>query len=164
MHDFCLIMGMVKKIPSFFLCLALGLLMGCKEIRDPEFRRIEDFSLKNFGLLQANIGFRVTYFNPNNFGVNVKEAEADVYVDSVYLGKFKQDSLVNVLKDAEFSIPLSGTISYQTAMNLDLQNLSNRNILLRADGSVKVGKAGIFVTRPIKYEGVHRLDEIKISP
>jgi LEA14-like dessication related protein len=152
------------KIPFPVLGLALGLLMSCNEIRDPEFRRIENFSLKNFGLTQATVGFRVTYFNPNNFGVNVKEAEADVFMDSVYLGKFTQDSLVNVQKDAEFSIPFSGNIPFQKALGLNLQNLASRNILLKADGSVKVGKAGVYITRPIKYQGVHRLDEIKISP
>jgi LEA14-like dessication related protein len=143
--------------------LLVVLLTGCAKVKDPEFRRVENFRLKNFGLQNAVIGFNVTYYNPNNFGVTVKEAEADVYMDSVYLGKFVQDSSVQVVKNSEFSLPLSGTIELQTALKLDLRSLGERDILLKADGNVKVGKAGIFVNKAFHYQGKHRLDEIKFK-
>lgn len=144
---------------SFF---AAVLISGCAKIQDPQFRRIDHFRLKNFGLQDAVIGFNVTYFNPNDFGVNVKQAEADIYMDSVYLGKFMQDSTVEVGKDAEFSLPLSGTVSLQTALKLNLQNINQRPILLKADGNVKVGKAGIYLNKPFHYEGRHRLQDIDV--
>jgi LEA14-like dessication related protein len=136
-------------------------LASCKKISDPEFRRVEHFRLKNFGLQETTVGFEVTYFNPNNFGVSVKETGADIYIDSTYLGKFTQDSAVNVSSHAEFSIPLSGTIPLQKALQMNFQNIATRNILLRAEGSVKIGKAGFYVTKPIHYQGYHTLDEIK---
>lgn len=160
MHDICLFMSMRKQfLLSFFLVV---LFSGCAKIQDPQFRRIDHFRLKNFGLQDAVIGFNVTYFNPNNFGVNVKQAEADIYLDSVYLGKFVQDSTVEVAKDAEFSLPLSGTVSLQTALKLNLQNINQRPIFLKADGNVKVGKAGVYLTKPFHYEGHHRLQDIDI--
>lgn len=148
-----------------FTTLLFGFLglFGCKEVKDPEFRRIENLGFKNLGLMNATIGFEVTYYNPNNFGMTVKEAEADIYLDSAYLGKFIQDSLVTVTREAEFSIPFSGTISLKNALNLDLESLSQKDILLKAEGSAKVGKAGIFLNTPIRYEGRHRLDEIRLK-
>ena len=142
--------------------LAVVLLYGCAKVRDPEFRRVDKFRLKNFGLEKVTIGFNVTYFNPNNFGVTVKEAEADVYMDTTYLGKFVQESTVGVNKNAEFSIPLSGEVSLQTALKLNIQELGSKPVLLKANGSVKVGKAGIFVSKPVRYEGRHTLDDIKL--
>ena len=82
--------------------LMVTLLVGCTKIKEPEFRRVDNFHLKNFGLQQAVIAFNVHYFNPNNFGVTVKEAAADVYLDSVYLGKFVQDSTIGVRKMQNF--------------------------------------------------------------
>lgn len=140
------------------ICIAAG---GCQKIQNPEFRRIEHLGIKNWSFQQATIGFSVTYFNPNNFGVSAKEAVADVYLDSTYLGKFVQDSAVGVRGNSEFSIPFSGSVSLQTALNMNLDSLAHKDVLLKADGSVKVGKAGIYVTRPVHYQGVHRLDEIK---
>ena len=145
-----------KLLPFLFLVI----LSGCTKIKEPEFRRIENFHLKNFGLQQAEIAFNVTYYNPNNFAVTVKEAAADVYLDSVYLGKFVQDSVIGVRKNAEFSIPLSGSVSLQTVLNLNLQELAQREVLVKANGSVKVGKAGIFITKPFAYQGKHRLQDI----
>ena len=142
--------------------LAAIVMAGCTKVQDPEFRRVEKFRLKNFGLEKVTIGFKVTYYNPNNFGVTVKEAEADVFMDTTYLGKFVQESNVGVNKKADFSVPFTGEISLQTALKLNLQELSSRPVTLKADGSVKVGKAGIFVSKPVHYEGKHTLDDIKL--
>lgn len=136
---------------------------NCKEVKDPEFRNVENLGIRSLGLTNATIGFEVTYYNPNNFGVTVKEAEADIYLDSTYLGKFIQDSAVRVTKEAEFSIPFTGAISLRTALNLDLESMSRKNVLLKAEGSAKVGKAGIYVSTPIHYQGWHKLDEIKLQ-
>lgn len=157
MHAICVIykMKMFRLLPLFLLLLA-----GCAKVKDPEFRRVDNFHLKNFGLQNAVIAFNVTYFNPNNFGVTVKEAEADVYVDSIYLGKFIQDSSIAVKKNGEFSIPLSGSVMLQPVLNLNLQELSQREVLLKANGSVKVGKAGIFVTKPFTYNRKHSIQDI----
>lgn len=138
--------------------------LGCQQVKEPEFRQIEKMGLKNLDFEKATVGFTVTYYNPNNFGVTVREAEANVYLDSSYLGKFVQDSTVAVSKNSDFSIPFSGTIPLQTALKMNLQNLAQKDVLVKADGSVKVGKAGIYISRPIHYEGMHRLDEIKLRP
>jgi LEA14-like dessication related protein len=145
-------------IPTLFAAVfALG---GCKEVKDPEFRRIEKFGLKKVNLEEATVGFQVTYFNPNSFGVNVKEAEADIYIDSVFVGKFVQENTVNVGQNAEFSIPFAGSVPFKKAMEFNFDDIGNREVYLQAKGSAKIGKAGIFVTKPISYAGKHRLDEI----
>ena len=99
------------------------------------------------GLTQLTISFAVTYYNPNNFEVSIKDAWADVYIDSVYVGKFVQDSMISVARNAEFSIPLSGAIALEEALKFDFKNLRQREILFRADGNVKIGKAGIYINK-----------------
>src|SRR5215218_1370889 len=127
---------------SYLLFFLVVLICGCAKIKDPEFRRVDNFRLKDFGFTDVTIGFNVTYYNPNNFKVSVKEAVADVYLDSVYLGKFNQDSTIQVGKNAEFSTPLTGIIPTLTVLKLNLKDMDKREILLQANGTVKVGKAG----------------------
>ena len=136
---------------------------GCQKVKDPEFRRIENFKLRNLGFTDVTIGLHVTYFNPNNFKVTVKEAATDVYIDSVYLGKFSQDSLVRVGENAEFSIPLTGSIPLATALKMDFKEIETREILLQANGSVKVGKAGVYVNKDFNYKGSHKISELKLG-
>ena len=153
----------VMKFERLLPFFAMLLLAGCTRIKEPQFRRIDNFHLKNIGSRQAVIAFNVTCFNPNNFGVTVREAAAGIYLDSVYLGNFVQDSSTGVNKNAEFSIPLSGTVSLQAILNLNLQKLSQRQVLLRANGSVKIGKAGIFIEKPFNYQGKHSIEEISLQ-
>ncbi|RYZ21744.1 MAG: hypothetical protein EOO16_11820 [Chitinophagaceae bacterium] len=133
--------------------LLSSVVVGCTKIKDPEFRRLDDFGVRKLGFEESVIGFAATYYNPNNFGVTVKEAGIDVYVDSIYLGKFTQPMEVTVNKAAEFSIPLEGRIPVAKALEFNLPKLLGKTVTLRADGSVKVGKVGVFVTKPIHYEG-----------
>jgi LEA14-like dessication related protein len=156
-------MVMTRKILTASLLLGMAFIYGCKDVKDPEFRRVDNFGVRNVSLKDATIGFEVTYFNPNNFGVNVKEAEADVYIDSVFIGKFSQERVVDVNKTAEFSIPFAGKIPLTKALDFNFKELSNKDVLLRAEGSAKVGKAGVYITKPIKYQGKHRLDEINLK-
>lgn len=159
MHNIC------NSVIMKLIALLFGLisLAGCARVKDPEFRKVGNFKMKGINPKQTTIGFNVVYFNPNNFGVTVKDGSVDVYMDSIYLGKFTQDSSIVVKKNADFSIPLSGAIPLRTALELDLRNIGQRDILLRADGAVKVGKAGIFVSKDVHYSGKHRLDEIQIK-
>ena len=131
-------------------------------MKEPEFRRVDSFGLRKIDFEKATVGFEVTYYNPNNFDVNVKEAVADVFVDSIFLGRFNQASIVHVTKNGEFSISFTGDVPITKALQLNMNDLKNNTVLLRAEGSVKVGKAGIYVTKSIKYIGHHKLDEIKL--
>lgn len=131
---------------------------SCGKVEDPRFRRLENFGVRNISLQDATIGFNATYFNPNKFGVNVKEAVFDFYADTLYLGKFLQPQGIDVNPAAEFSIPLEGRVSWQKVRNSGFEKLAGKEVLIKATGSVKVGKAGVYMTKNINYEGRHMLD------
>ena len=153
---------MIKTF-TYSIAVAISLfLSSCKKIKDPEYRRLEHFSVKNIDLQKAVIGFSITYFNPNAFGVSVKEAVANVYIDSMFLGKFNQDNTVEVSANSEFSIPVSGSIPLLSLTKLNYQNIGDRDIHIKSDGTIKIGKAGIFISRPFDYEGDHKLEELNI--
>jgi LEA14-like dessication related protein len=146
----------MKKV--YCVLFAFTLLLSCGKIEEPQFRRLQDFGLKSFGLQESVVGFSVIYYNPNNIGVTVKEAAFDIFIDNVFLGKFNQTNNVDVDRNAEFSIPMEGKLSVQTALKMNLQNLIGKEVLIKAVGNVKVGKAGIFTTKAITYEGKQRIN------
>jgi LEA14-like dessication related protein len=154
---------MNKLLTYLSIAAMVVLFASCKNVKDPQFKGLGDFHLKNIGLQQATLGFNVSYFNPNSFGVTVREAEADVYIDSVYMGKFTQDVPVVVTRNADFSIPISGSIALSNLLKFNVQNLPDRTISIRAIGTIKVGKAGLFITKPVEYEGRHSLAELHLS-
>ncbi len=146
------------KILSLLLLVISVSFTSCEKLEEPQFRRVDGFGIKKLGLTETVVAFNTTYYNPNNFGVTVKEAVVDVYVDSLYLGKFNQPEPISVQNKAEFSIPLEGTITLGKALQYDIASMVGKEADIKANGSVKVGKAGVFVTKNITYSGRHRLD------
>ncbi|MFN2437959.1 MAG: LEA type 2 family protein [Chitinophagaceae bacterium] len=123
----------------------------------PQFKRLENFTLKSLGLKETVVGFNATLYNPNGFGVTVKESAVDVYLDSVFVGNFKQTENISVKSEADFSIPLEGKIPLTRAISMNLPSLVGKEVLVKADGSVKVGKGGVFVTKDFSFEGRQKL-------
>src|SRR5688572_11708375 len=115
--------GMVKNL-LIVMVMALGLASCRGDVQDPEFRRIENFGVKSVGLQHATLGFQITYFNPNNFGVTVKEAEADVYIDTLLIGRLVQDQPTEVRGNSEFSIPMTGAVTREVIRKLNLPQMA----------------------------------------
>lgn len=153
-HDF---MKPSKHI-ILLLYVFIFLTSSCGQMKDPQFRGVENFGVKNVGLQDATFGLQITYFNPNGFGVTVKEADIDLYVDSVFIGKFIQPNAINVVQGSEFSIPIEGKVSWKKLAQSGLHKKAGREVNVKAIGKVKVGKAGVFVNKDIQYAGNHKLD------
>lgn len=103
----------------------------------------------------------MVYYNPNNFSVTVKETDMKVYIDSVFLGNFVQRTTVNVGEKGDFTIPLTGQILVATFLQLDLKDIHKRTVQVQAEGTTKVGKGGIFITKEVQYKGRHRLSDLR---
>jgi hypothetical protein len=148
-----------KRSAWWLLPFLFIVFQSCGKMEEPQFQRVENFGIKKIGLQNVVIGFDATFLNPNSFGVTVKEAALDIYVDSIYLGKFTQPKDVSVVKNAEFSIPLEGAVSWNETLASEGKRLLGKEVLLKATGEVKVGKAGVFVSKDIWYQSRHRLDQ-----
>lgn len=94
---------------SIFFTLASFIILlsscGTGNVKEPEFRDIGNVRLIEVGLLQSTAGIDLIYYNPNNFGVQLKEARGDVYVDNAYFGRFGLEQDVQVGRRAEFTVP-----------------------------------------------------------
>jgi LEA14-like dessication related protein len=154
-HYFCIIGGMLRCTTLLAFLVLLG---SCGKMKEPEFRRLEGFQLKNVGLSEATIRFQATYYNPNNFGVTVKETALDVRINDQPLGRFTQTNDIQVDKAAEFSIPLEARIGIADAIKMDIPRLIGKEVMVQATGTVRVGKGGVYVTRQINYSGKQLVD------
>ena len=57
------------------------------------------------GFEKSSLSLDLVYFNPNGYGVDLKKIDADVYVDSSYLGKFLLDTMMHIPRKSEFTLP-----------------------------------------------------------
>jgi hypothetical protein len=149
----------MKKMMKYLrLLLIVGIMASCGKVQDPEFKKLDNFGLRKMGLQSATVGFDAVFHNPNNFGVSVKEAAFDIYLDTTYLGRFIQPTDVSVSSNSDFGIPLETTVPFQKAMNMGLEKYVGKEVLVKANGNVKVGKAGVYITKDFNYQGKHMID------
>src|SRR4051812_21155443 len=87
------------------ILLLLVAMAGCKKPGGFEYREVKNFKIDSLGFEKTTVSMDLIYFNPNNFGVNLKSIDCDVYVEHNYLGKYLLDTTMHIAKKSEFAIP-----------------------------------------------------------
>lgn len=147
---------MRKVIP--LLLLSLTILCACKKPQGFEYRDIKNFKVNSWGFDRSTISMDLVYFNPNNFGVDLRKVDADIYIDNNFVGKFMLDTIMQIDKRAEFTLPAKMDVDMRNIFKNSLNVLFSREVLVGAKGSTRVGKGGVFITVPFNYQGRHKVD------
>lgn len=137
--------------------LVLILIVSCATPKTFEYRDVKNIKLNKVGFDKTSLAMDLVYYNPNGFGLNLKNIDAAVYIDNKYLGKFNLDTTMHIPRKSEFILPSKIDIDlkgfYKNALNLVISN----EVLVTVKGNSRVGKAGFYKTVPFNYEGRHNL-------
>jgi LEA14-like dessication related protein len=131
------------------------------DVKEPEYRNIQNVHLVTVGPLQTTAGVDLVYYNPNKFGVQVTEAQGDIYVDSSLLGKFQLSDKVQVKKKSEFTLPALVKIDMINLLKNHRDLLQKKEALLTIQGTAEIRKAGFSRNVPIKFERMESMDSLK---
>ena len=135
--------------------------VSCAKPQDLEFIDIQNIRMVNLGLSESEVGVDVRFYNPNNQRVNLKDAAAKLYVNSTFLGDTHMDTLVPVPRRDTFSVPLVLTVKSMAAVSKLMQAMSDSTVNIKVEGTVKMGKAGVFRSFPINYNKVQNVQELR---
>jgi LEA14-like dessication related protein len=135
----------------FFLLLTV-LLVSCSTPKDLEYREFKNFTIDKLGFSATNIGMDLVYYNPNNFGLQLKSLELDVFLDNNYVGHTIQEQLVSIPRREEFAIPIKMEVDMKNLLKNGLTSLMKSEVILKVVGTIKVGKANVFKNFPVNYE------------
>jgi len=144
----------------FAALLVAATMASCAKPQDLEFVDIQNVKMVKWGLSDSEVGLDVRFYNPNKQRVQLKDAAAKVYVNSSYLGDSRMDTTIPVPGRDTFSVPLVLNIKTMSALSKVMQSLSDSTVDIKVEGSVKMGKGGIFRSFPINYTRVQRVSEL----
>ena len=138
-------------------------LVSCKSenIKEPEYREIQNVRIMDVGLLQTTAGLDLVYYNPNDFGVTLSQARGDVYIDNMYFGRLNISDKVTVHKHQEFIIPVELKIDNISAVKNHSDIFKKKQALIRIEGFATLKKAGFNKEVPIKYEGIQDIERLR---
>lgn len=148
----------MKKL-SFIPLIALMLLtvFGCSTPQSLTYQDAKNFRIGNISLERPEIGMDLQFYNPNNFGLTMKDANIEVYINNTFIGKATMKN--------EFAVPANDTFLMPVYLQADIKNvlpnalqiLFNKTVDLRLTGNVRAGK-GVFLNIPINYQGRQKLN------
>jgi len=129
---------------------------SCSTPKAIEYRDFSNFKIQKFGFEKSQVKMDLRYYNPNNFGLQLRQTDVTIEVNGTFLGGAAQDYQINIPKKSDFTIPLVIDLEMKNLLKNSWTSLTNKEVTVKVSGKVKVGKANIFISYPIAYEGKHR--------
>jgi LEA14-like dessication related protein len=132
---------------------------ACSAPQALQYRDLTNFRIHKMDFQQIVIVANLRFYNPNNYGLNLKNGNLDAYINNKYIGKAEVDESVAVPAKDEFIMPVTLTASLPSLLKdaFDLLSLQKQDVLVRLQGNIRAGKGGVFIGVPINYEGKQRL-------
>ncbi len=129
------------------------LLISCSTPKELEYRDFKNFTIDKLGFSATTIKMDLVYYNPNNFGLQLKTTELDIFLDNNYLGHSIQEQFVSIPRREEFAIPVKIDVDMKNMLKNGFATLLRNEVMVKVTGTVTVGKANIFKNFPVNYEG-----------
>jgi len=146
------------RTTSLLTLLVIVALTACQKPQAFDYRSVKNVKLEKLGFEKSTLNMDLVYYNPNNFGVDLRKVDCDIYIDNHYLGKYKLDTLMHIQRKAEFVLPSRIQVDMQGIFKNVLTVLFNKEVLVNVKGTTRVGKAGFFKTISFNYEARHKID------
>ena len=148
------------KIKSLFYSIAIITTIffasSCQAPKELVYRDFKNLKVEKVGFAATTLKVDLIYYNPNNFGLQLKYTDLDIYVDNNYLGHSSQDYQITISKLAEFTMPLAIEVDMKNLLKNALPTLLGKEVMVKITGTVKLGKANVYKTFPVSYEGLQR--------
>jgi LEA14-like dessication related protein len=132
--------------------LTWGMMSACEKMKDLEFVKVAGFSFDEMGFSKSIVRMTLAYYNPNNFNLKLKDANFDLYFDDTQVGHSIQDTLIYIPAKDTFYFPVKLEVNMENVLKNAWSALANKEVTIKATGSCKVGKGGVFLPFPIKCE------------
>lgn len=141
-----------------FLGLLLLTIAGCRQPRIPEYQAFENFRINQVGLKESVVSADLKYYNPNEFALQLKGAELDVTLNERHVGRSILDTLITIPRKDTFLLPVKMKVDMKQLFSNALSMLLNPEVEVKVNGSVKLGKNGVFFNMPVNYKGTQQIE------
>lgn len=141
----------------FLILLAVICTPSCQAPKELVYRDFKNLTVDKIGFASTMLKLDLIYYNPNNFGLQLKYTDLDIFVDNNYLGHSSQDFQITIPRLSEFTLPLQIQLDMKNLMKNAIPTLlMGKEVMVKVTGTVKLGKANVYKTFPVNYEGVQK--------
>jgi LEA14-like dessication related protein len=143
----------LQHSPTLLILLLVFFMSSCQAPKELVYKEFKNFKVGQLGFGTTGVDVDLVYYNPNNFGLQLKRTDLDVYIDNKFLGHSTQTYQITVPRRGDFSIPVHLDVDMKNFIANSLNTLFSKEVMVKVTGTVKLGKANVFKSFPVKYEG-----------
>jgi LEA14-like dessication related protein len=138
--------------PKLLNLVLLLTILSCASPKALEYQTFRNFSIQKFGFNSSTIKLDLEYYNPNNYGMQLKNSDLDIFIDGNLLGHSSFDTLITIPRRDTFILPIKFDVDMQNIYKNAWNTLIGKEVLVRLTGKLKIGKANVFMSLPVNYE------------
>ena len=142
-----------KFLPIFYLAY---LLTSCSSPKALVYSDYKNFRIENLGFSNTLVKLDLEYVNPNNFGLQLRNSDLDIFINNNFLGHSTSDTLINIPRRDTFLLPINFAVDMQNIFKNAFNTLAGNEVLIKVTGKLKLGKANVFISMPVNYEGKYK--------
>lgn len=143
-------MNIVKGV--IYICLVIVTLFSCSSPKALEYKTFHNFSIKDLGFSSSTIAMDLEYYNPNNFGLQLRSTDLNIFINGNMFGHSAHDTLVNIPRRESFILPIKFDVDMQNIFKNAWSTLLGKEVTVKLTGKLKIGKANVFMSLPVNYE------------
>ncbi len=146
----------MKLVKILYILLILTII-SCKKPQGFDYRDVKNLKVQQVGFDKTMLSLDLIYFNPNNFGVTLKNVDCDIFINNNLLGHFILDTIMKIEKKSEFTLPSKINVDMKNVYKNAFSVIFNKEVEINVKGTSKVSKVGITIKVPFDYKGKHKL-------
>ena len=142
----------MKKIFQITMLFALFILLqsgGCNDVKELEYKGIKNTEIQTLGFNNSAIRMNLEYYNPNKFGIDVKETNLSIYLNDKFIGLADQPEKTQVPKLSNFIFPVVAHFDPLKILGTAFTSLFSKTNKVTIQGTAKLGKSGLYIKVPI---------------
>ena len=149
---------MKNKLPLYPIALLIISILAtsCQAPKELVYRDFKNLKVEKVGFASTSLKLDLVYYNPNTFGMQLKYVDLDIFIDNNYLGHSAQDYQITIPRQSEFILPIQIDVAMENLLKNALMTVLGKEVMVKITGNVKLGKANVFKTFPVNYEGKQR--------
>ena len=145
----------MKQLLTLISLMALFVLLqsgGCNDVKELEYKGIENTRLQSLGLNNTSIRIELKYFNPNKFGIDVKETNLNIYLNDKFIAVADQPEKTQIPKKSDFIFPVTAHFDPIKVVGMAFKSLLSGKSKVGLHGTAKLGKGGVYIRVPVDIE------------
>lgn len=140
------------KMWKLLLASMALIFLSCYSPKALEYKTYHNFSIQKLGFNNSTIALDLEYYNPNNFGLQLRNTDLDIFINGNKFGHSSSDTLINIPKKNTFILPIKFDVDMQNIFKNAMNTLLGKEVTVKLTGKLRVGKGNVFMSFPLNYE------------